>query len=70
MSKIPARTAEQLIDGFPPKERGRARTVYKRGLYDMAAKMEELLYANPGMNDAELIARIGILIKETKETNS
>lgn len=45
-------------------------TVYKRGLYDLAAQLEELLYANPGLNDAELIARIGVLIKETKEANS
>lgn len=62
-------TLDKLIRGFPHDSRGRARTVYKRGLYDMAAKMEELLYDNPGLNDAELIARIGVLIKETKETN-
>ena len=61
---------DKLIKGFPHDSRGRARTVYRRGLCDMAAQIEELLYANPGLNDAELIARIGVLIKETKETNS
>jgi hypothetical protein len=59
-----------IIKGFPHDSRGRAVTVYKRGLYDMAAQMEALMYDNPGLNDAELIARIGVLIKETKETNS
>lgn len=61
---------EQVIKGFPHDSRARARTVYKRGLYDMAVLIENLLYANPGLNDAELIAQIGILIKETKENNS
>lgn len=69
MSKHPRITVENLIRGFPHDSRGRARTVYKRGLYDMAAKMEELLYANPGQNDAELISQIGIMIKEAKESN-
>lgn len=61
--------AERIIHGFPRNERARATVVYKRGLYDMAVQMEELLYATPGLNDAELIARIGVLIKEAKETN-
>lgn len=62
-------TVENLIRGFPHDSRGRARTVYRRGKYDLAVQLEELLYANPGLNDAELIAQIGVLIKETKETN-
>lgn len=60
---------DRLIKGFPFDSRGRAKTVYKRGLYDMAVLIEELLYANPGLNDAELITRIGVLVKETKENN-
>jgi hypothetical protein len=62
--------AEKIIKGFPHDSRGRGRTVYRLGLYDMAVRLEELLYANAGLNDAELISRIGILIKETKESNS
>lgn len=61
---------EQVIRGFPHDSRARAMTVYKRGLHDMAVQLENLLYDNPGLNDAELIARIGVLIKETKENNS
>lgn len=61
---------DNLIKGFPHDSRGRARTVYRRGLYDMAEQIEELMYATPGhLSDAELIIQIGILIKETKETN-
>lgn len=63
-------TVENLIKGFPHNSRARAMTVYKRGLHDMAVQLENLLYDNPGLNDAELIARIGVLIKETKENNS
>lgn len=61
--------AEKMIHGFPHNARARAANVYKRGLYDMAEKVGELIYANPGLSDAELIAQIGVLIKETKEDN-
>lgn len=64
------RTAKEMIAGMPFNEKGRARTIYRKGITDTAAELKELMYADPALSDSELIARIGVWIKKTEEENA